>query len=105
MLSKKTAKQCVYEQCSLYGLIYTVRTKLQKILRSYVEGVYTIQNGAYERNSLTAYSVGGYNRVVNGPTSSGPNPARTQKLIWSPNHAWKISKVKLGLENSSMLPN
>ena len=27
-------------------------TKLQKFLRSYVEGVYTMQNGAYERNGL-----------------------------------------------------
>ena len=42
-----------------------VRTKLQKFLRSYVEGVYTIQNGAYERNGLTAYSVGGHNIVLN----------------------------------------
>ena len=45
--------------------VYTVRTKLQNFLRSYVEGVYTIQNGAYERNSLTAYSVGGHNIVLN----------------------------------------
>ena len=42
-----------------------MRTKLQKFLRSYVEGVYTIQNGAYERNGLTAYSVGGHNIVLN----------------------------------------
>ena len=42
-----------------------MRTKLQKFLRSYVEGVYTIQNGAYERNGLTAYSVGGHNTVLN----------------------------------------
>ena len=42
-----------------------MRTKLQNFLRSYVEGVYTIQNGAYERNSLTAYSVGGHNIVLN----------------------------------------
>ena len=47
------------------GPVYSVRTKLQKFLRSYVEGVYTIQNGAYERNSLTAYSVGGHNIVLN----------------------------------------
>ena len=47
------------------GPVYTVRTKLQKFLRSYVEGVYTIQNGAYERNGLTAYSVGGHNIVLN----------------------------------------
>ena len=45
------------------GLVYTVRTKFQKFLRSYVEGVFTIQNGAYERNSLTAYSVGGHNII------------------------------------------
>ena len=44
--------------------------------------------------------------VVNGPTSSGPNPkisARTRKLIWSSNHARKIPKVKLGLKNLTML--
>ena len=33
-------------------------------------------------------------RVVNGPASSGPNLARTRKLIWSPNHTPK--KRKLG---------
>ena len=42
-----------------------MRTKLQKFLRSYVEGVYTIQNGAYERNGLTAYSAGGHIIVLN----------------------------------------
>ena len=42
-----------------------MRTKLQKFSRSYVEGVYTVQNGAYERNGLTAYSLGGHNIVVN----------------------------------------
>ena len=47
-----------------------MRTKFQKFLRSYVEGVYTrpIQNGAYERNSLTAYSVGGHNIILNWMT-------------------------------------
>ena len=45
-----------------------MRTKLQNFLRSYVEGVYTIQNGASERNSLTAYSVGGHNIVLNWMT-------------------------------------
>ena len=42
-----------------------MHTKLQKFLRSYVEGVYTIQNGAYEHNGFTAYSVGGHNIVLN----------------------------------------
>ena len=42
-----------------------MHTKLQNFLRSYVQGVYTIQNGAYERNGLTAYSVGGHNIVLN----------------------------------------
>ena len=42
-----------------------MRTKLQNFLPSYVEGVYTIQNGAYERNGLTAYSVCGHNIVLN----------------------------------------
>ena len=42
-----------------------MRTKFQKFLRSYVEGVYTIQNGA---NSLTAYSVGGQNIKLNWMT-------------------------------------
>ena len=45
-----------------------MRTKFQHFLRSYVEGVYTIQNGAYERNSLTAYSVGGRNIMLNWMT-------------------------------------
>ena len=45
-----------------------MRSKLQKFLRSYVKGVYTIQNGAYERNALTAYSVGGHNIVLNWMT-------------------------------------
>ena len=45
-----------------------MRTKLQNFLRSYVEGVYTIQNGAYERNGVTAYSVGGHNVVLNWKT-------------------------------------
>ena len=40
----------------------------KKFLRSYVEGVYTIQNGAYERNGLTAYSVGGHDIVLNWMT-------------------------------------
>ena len=45
-----------------------MRTKFQNFLRSYVEGVYAIQNGAYERNSLTAYSVGGHNIMLNWMT-------------------------------------
>ena len=44
-------------------------------------------------------------RVVNGPTSSGPKPARTRKLIWSPNHTRKKPKVKLSLKNLLMLPS
>ena len=61
----------------------------------------------------------GWSRVVNRPTSPCPNPARTRpepesispnlartrKLIWSPNHARKKRKVKLGLKNLVMLPN
>ena len=43
-------------------------------------------------------------RVVNGPTSPGPNPARTRKLIWRSNHAQKNPKVKLGLKNLAMSP-
>ena len=43
-----------------------MRTKLQKFLRTYVEGVNTIQNGAYKRNGLTSYSVG--NIVLNWMT-------------------------------------
>ena len=39
--------------------------KITKFLRSYVEGVCIIQNGACERNGLTAYSVGGHNIVLN----------------------------------------
>ena len=45
-----------------------MRTKLQKFLRSYVEGVYTIQNSTYERNGLTEYFVGGHNIVLNWMT-------------------------------------
>ena len=46
-----------------------MRTKLQIFLRTYVEGVCTIQNGAYERNGLTtAYSVDGHNIVLNWMT-------------------------------------
>ena len=45
-----------------------MRTKFQNFLRSYVEGVYTIQSGAYERNSLTVYSVGGHNIMLNWMT-------------------------------------
>ena len=48
--------------------MYTVRTKFQNFLRSYVEGVYTIQNSAYERNSLMAYCVGGHNIMLNWMT-------------------------------------
>ena len=50
------------------GPVYPMRTKLQNSLSSYVKGVYTIQNGAYERNGLTAYSVGGHNIVLNWMT-------------------------------------
>ena len=46
-----------------------MRTNFQFFLRSlYVNGVYTIQNGAYKRNSLTAYSVGGRNIMLNWMT-------------------------------------
>ena len=41
----------IQKLATLLGPVYTVRTKLQKFLRSYVEGVYTIQNGAYERKA------------------------------------------------------
>ena len=54
-------------------------------------------------------------RIVNEPTSSGPNSARTRKykpepgltrkLICSPNHARKKTKVKLGPKNLAMLPS
>ena len=54
-----------------------------------------------------------YARVVNGPTSSGPNPARTRKYkskpgpnpkaILKPNHARKSPKVRLGLKNLAIL--
>ena len=45
-----------------------MRTKLQKFLSTYVEGVYTMQNGAYERNGLTAYSMRGLTIVLNWMT-------------------------------------
>ena len=47
---------------------YTVPTKFQNFLRSCVEGVYPIQNGAYECNSLTVHSVGGHNIMLNWMT-------------------------------------
>ena len=59
------AKKMCLKLCSLQGPVYTVRTKLENFLRSYVEGVYAIQNDAYERNNLTAYSLGGHNIVLN----------------------------------------
>ena len=34
-----------------------------------------------------------------------PNPARTRKLIGSPNNALKNPKVKLGLKNLAILPS
>ena len=45
-----------------------MRTKLQSFLRTYGEGVYTIQNGASKRKHLTAYSVGGHSIVLNWMT-------------------------------------
>ena len=42
-----------------------MHTKLQKFLRSYVEDVYTTQNGAYKHSGLTAYSVSGHKVVLN----------------------------------------
>ena len=48
---------------SLLEPVYSVRTKFQNFLRSYVEGVY-----AYKRYCLTAYSVGGHNIMLNWMT-------------------------------------
>ena len=47
----------------------------------------------------------GWTRVVNGPTRSGPNPARTRKLISSPNHARIKTNVNFGLKNLAILPS
>ena len=50
-------------------------------------------------------------RVVNGPTSSGPNPARTHNISPNPKTNWKPKlcpnkpEVKLGLKNLAMLPS
>ena len=58
-----------------------------------------------------------WGRVVNGPASSGPNPAWTEpepenispnlagtrKLIWSPNYARKNPNVKLVMKSLAML--
>ena len=52
-----------------------------------------------------------HTRVVNGPTSSGPNPARTRKCKpkpetnLKPKSCPKNPKVKLGLKNLPMLPS
>ena len=43
-------------------------TKFFKLVRQGCLTVYTIQNGAFERTSLTAYSVGGHNIVLNWMT-------------------------------------
>ena len=56
---------------------------------------------AFPARGPQIYSYCMQRRVVNGPTSSGPNP----KLIWSPNHARKNPNVKLGMKNSAMLPD
>ena len=45
-----------------------MQTKFQNFLRSYVEGVYTIQNDTYKCNSLTAYYVGSHNIMLNWMT-------------------------------------
>ena len=57
-----------------------------------------------KKKTFTLFKMAG-SRVVNGPTSSDPNPARTRKLIWSPNHARKNPKVKLGLKNLAIFPS
>ena len=49
--------------------LHCAYAKLQHVLRTYVEDVYILQNGAYyERNGLTAYSVGGHDMVLNWMT-------------------------------------
>ena len=52
----------------LLGPVYTVRTQLQNFSRTYVEDVYPLQNGAYKRNGLTAYYLGGHDMVLNWMT-------------------------------------
>ena len=66
--AQKPFRSSFIKICQCLGPVYTVRTKFQNFLRSYVEGVYTIQNGAYERNNLTAYSLGGHNIMLNWMT-------------------------------------
>ena len=46
----------------------TVHTKLQNFLYMLIEGVHTIQNGAYERNGFIACFVGGHKIVLNWMT-------------------------------------
>ena len=57
-----------WKSFNLEGPVYTVRTKLQKFLRSYVKGVHTVQNDAYQLNGLTVYSVGGHDIALNWMT-------------------------------------
>ena len=45
-----------------------MRINYKIFLCSYVEGVYAIQNGAYERSGLTAHSVSGHSIVLNWMT-------------------------------------
>ena len=55
----------------------------------------------------------GYHRVVNGPTSSGPNPARNYKPKLGPNPKINLKpksrpkkpKVELELKNLAILPS
>ena len=49
------------------GPVYTVRTKSQNFYAR-TSKVSTLQNSAYERNGLTAYSVGRHNIVLNWMT-------------------------------------
>ena len=53
----------------------------------------TLSDFSRTTTSCTTSCYFSYCRVVNWPNSLGPNPARTQKQIWSPNHAQKQRKL------------
>ena len=73
------------------------------IVKRLIQGCNNVTNRG--RAEPRSYDQG---RVVNGPTSSGPNSktqVRTRKLRKSPNHARKKPKVMIDLKNLVMLPS
>ena len=64
---------CLQAKLQLFQIMGLSTLCVQKSLNffthvQYVEGVYTIENGADESNGLTAYSVGSHDMVLNWMT-------------------------------------